>query len=337
MNNTAQRRPLPGNRWHFQHGPIDCVIGADGDADAVAQALDDAWTRFQGVLRELVAELPLLRANLAAQGRHRILAAGETVDPGVRRDDRVGISPPMGRIAGRMVAACDPYAAQGLFITAMAAVAGSVAQELIAYFERPGVHRAYVNNGGDIALYLTPGEAFDVGLVVNPERSAQDVDGQFRIDAASGVRGVATSGWRGRSLSLGIADSVTVLSPSAAQADAAATLIANAVNSDHPDVRRAPATSVRDDSDLRDLLVTVDVPVLPPSVVQHALAQGAAFAEREIAAGRVFAAALCLQGRVRRCMVRESHQVFHRSPPAASGVILRPAPLLPLQPALAGA
>ncbi len=93
--NAAQRRPLPGNRWHFQHGPIDCVIGADGDADAVAQALGDAWTRFQGVLRELVAELPLLRANLAARERHRVDAAGDAVDPGprvkhgaaVRRDD----------------------------------------------------------------------------------------------------------------------------------------------------------------------------------------------------------------------------------------------------------
>ena len=42
----------------------------------------------------------------------------------------------------------------------------------------------------------------------------------------SPVRGVATSGWRGRSHSLGIADSVTVLAATAAMADAAATVIA---------------------------------------------------------------------------------------------------------------
>lgn len=295
---AAQRRPLPGGRWHFQHGPIDCVIGADGDASAVAGALDAAWARFEGVLAELVGELPLLRANLAA-------ARGPTAAP-------------HGLIAQRMVAACRPYAQQGLFITAMAAVAGSVAQELIRHFERPGVRRAYVNNGGDIALHLAPGESFDVGLVVDPEHSNLGIDGQFRIDAASAVRGIATSGWRGRSLSLGIADSVTVLAATAAQADAAATLIANAVNVGDPRIVRAPATSVRDDSDLGELLVTVDVSALEPDVVAHALAAGAACAEREIAAGRVLAVALCLQGRVRRCQA----QVFHPTRLAATGPIL---------------
>ncbi len=295
---AAQRRPLPGGRWHFQHGPIDCVIGADGDASAVADSLDAAWARFEGVLAELVGELPLLRANLAA-------ARGPTAAP-------------HGLIAQRMVAACRPYAQQGLFITAMAAVAGSVAQELIRHFERPGVRRAYVNNGGDIALHLAPGESFDVGLVVDPEHCNLGIDGQFRIDAASAVRGIATSGWRGRSLSLGIADSVTVLAATAAQADAAATLIANAVNADDPRIARAPATALRDDSDLGELLVTVDVSALEPDVVAAALAAGAACAERDIAAGRVHAVALCLQGRVRRCQA----QVFHPTQLGATGPIL---------------
>ena len=44
------------------------------------------------------------------------------------------------------------------------------------------------------------------------------------------MRGVATSGWRGRSFSLGIADAVTVLARTGAAADAAATIIANAVD-----------------------------------------------------------------------------------------------------------
>ncbi len=296
--NAAQRRPLPGGRWHFQHGPIDCVIGADGDAAAVGDALEAAWARFQGVLAELVNELPLLRANLAAAPD--------------------GSVAPLGAVAQRMVAACRPYARQGTFITAMAAVAGSVAQELIGHFEQPGVRRAYVNNGGDIALHLAPGESFDVGLVVDPEQTLPAIDGQFRIDAASAVRGVATSGWRGRSLSLGIADAVTVLATTAAHADAAATMVANAVNADDPRIARAPASAVRDDSDLGELLVTVDVPALAPGVVARALAAGAACAEREIAAGRILAVALCLQGRVRRCPA----QVFHPSQLAATGPIL---------------
>ena len=31
----AIRARLPDGRWHFQHGPIDLIIGIDGDATAV--------------------------------------------------------------------------------------------------------------------------------------------------------------------------------------------------------------------------------------------------------------------------------------------------------------
>ena len=48
-------------RWHFQHGPIDLIITVDGKADAIARALESAWSRFQQVLPELVDELELLR------------------------------------------------------------------------------------------------------------------------------------------------------------------------------------------------------------------------------------------------------------------------------------
>ena len=41
--------------WHFRHGPIDLVIGAEGEADAVAAAHESAWQRFQAVLPELKA------------------------------------------------------------------------------------------------------------------------------------------------------------------------------------------------------------------------------------------------------------------------------------------
>jgi len=111
------------------------------------------------------------------------------------------------------------------------------------------------------------------------------------------VRGIATSGWRGRSFSLGIADSVTVLAPTAAAADAAATIVANAVDVDDARIARAPASSVRDDSDLGDRLVTLVVPPLPSELVAAALARGTAEARRQIAAGRIVAAVLSLQGR----------------------------------------
>ena len=65
------------------------------------------------------------------------------------------------------------------------------------------------------------------------------------------MRGIATSGWRGRSFSLGIADAVTVLADRAAAADAAATIIANAVDlPGHPAIVRVPACELAPDSDL---------------------------------------------------------------------------------------
>src|SRR5215469_5444651 len=97
--------------------------------------------------------------------------------------------------------------------------------------------RAYVNNGGDIALHLGHGEQFTVGLLDRPDRLG--VMRTMIIEADDPSRGVATSGRQGRSFSLGIADSVTVLAKAAAQADAAATIIGNAVDlPGHPAVTR---------------------------------------------------------------------------------------------------
>lgn len=258
----AQRKPMDAQRWHFQHGPIDLVIGADGDAAAVASAHEAAWQRFEQVLPELVQELPQLRLAVSSNPAD---------------------CPLQGPVARRMWQACQPFAHD--FITPMAAVAGSVAQEIIACYQRPGIARAWVNNGGDIAMHLTPGQSIKVGLYADIARldvaQLQDqllLDGQFSVDAAVPVRGVATSGWRGRSFSMGIADSVTVLARTAAQADAAATVIANAVNVNDARVQRAPAASLKDDSDLGQRLVTTGVPPLAPALVLQALQAGMATA-----------------------------------------------------------
>ena len=288
---TAQRAPLAGGRWHFQHGPIDLVIGAEGDAAAVQAAHAAAWARFETVLAELVAELPHLRQPVPAAA---------------------GACPLQGAIARRMWAACAPLVAEAAgYLTPMAAVAGAVAQALVTGYQRPGISRAWVNNGGDIALHLAPGAEARVGVYADLARfdaaaAARTAAGTLRTDAGftvradQPVRGVATSGWRGRSHSRGIADSVTVLAATAAQADAAATVIANAVDADHPAIVRRPARSLRDDSDLGALLVTVDVPALPLALVQQALQQGLDCARRLQARGLVQAALLACQGSLAR-------------------------------------
>lgn len=225
---------------------MDLILQAEGARDAVAQAHERAWQRFEGLLQELVRELPSLRAPV---GAHCTL---------------------QGVVARRMWAACSPYRAG--FITSMAAVAGAVAQEILACYDQQGIDRAWVNNGGDIALHLAPGQSVTVGVYADIAalnaaqlRNGLVLDGQICIDSAMPVRGVATSGWRGRSQSLGIADSVTVLARTAAQADAAATIVANAVNVQNARIGRMPAWLVRDDSDLGAIPVTVDVPDLPKS------------------------------------------------------------------------
>jgi ApbE superfamily uncharacterized protein (UPF0280 family) len=171
--------------------------------------------------------------------------------------------------------------------------------------------RAYVNNGGDIALHLADGEQFKVGLMDRPD--GQGLMRTVIVDAADPVRGVATSGRHGRSFSLGIADAVTVLARTASEADAAATIIANAVDlPGHPAVVRVPAHDLQPDSDLGARLVTRDVGELSGSEIEGALGAGAACARELLAAGLIEGAALRLLGET--IVVGTRMQQF-RSPP----------------------
>ncbi|HET6713438.1 MAG TPA: UPF0280 family protein [Actinomycetota bacterium] len=261
-----------GSRLHLQHGPIDLIVEAWGPPVEVADAYRRAWERFQPLLDELVAELPTLR---------RPLGEGEALT---------------GRVARRMAAAVRPFGDR--FITPMAAVAGAVADEICAVMVSGGeLRRAFVNDGGDIALFLTPGETLDVGLVPVPDRPA--LLGKATVRHDDPVRGVATSGRHGRSFSLGIADAVTVLADTAARADAAATLIANAVDlPGHRSIRRVPANELEPDTDLGSTMVTAEVGALTDAEVARALRAGGTEAERMRAGGLIAAAVLCLGDRV---------------------------------------
>ena len=262
-----------GRRLHMQHGPIDLIIEAFGPADERRAAYGQAEACFDGLLAALVGELDLLRMPIA----------------------KITIEPE-GPVARRMAAACRPYA--DVFVTPMAAVAGAVADAVLAaLITGRDLARAYVNDGGDIALHLAPGERFDAGLVSDLTRPL--IDGVATIDAALPVRGIATSGRGGRSLSLGIAEAVTVLARDAAAADVAATLIAGAVDVDDPAIERLPATDLDADSDLGARLVTVAVGALGRGAVGQALDAGAAYAERLRGAGLIHGAMLVLAGRYR--------------------------------------
>ncbi len=258
-----------GQRLHLHHGPIDLIVGVDGAGRTAALAR--AARRFETVLDELVPELPVLRAP---------------VTPATQVQ---------GDIAAAMLAAVAPYSQA--FITPMAAVAGAVGDAVLeAVADGAGIATAYVNNGGDVAIYLAPGEALTAAVAA----IAADMNGRVSLTHASPVRGVATSGWRGRSQSLGIADAVTVLARSGAQADAAATMIANAVDlPDSPKISRVAARTLSPDSDLGARLVTVDVAHLSPGETAAALDRGQEFALACLDRNLICAALLTLGGQQR--------------------------------------
>ena len=259
---------------HLHHGPIDLIIAANGTPAAIVAAYGRAWQRFQTVLDELVVELHLLRTPSG---------------PAPAAFD--------GAIAQRMAAAAAAFADR--FVTPMAAVAGAVADEICSVTASDEeLSKIYVNNGGDIAFYLRPGEIFDVGLV--PDVAHPKPLGKAHIEFGEPVRGIATSGHGGRSFSLGIADAVTVLAPTAAAADVAATLIANAVDlPDHEAILRRPASDLDPDSDLGGRAVTVDVGNLKPDEIARALDAASGLAERYRSSGLIAGAALMLKGQSR--------------------------------------
>ena len=264
-----------GRRLHMNHGPIDLIVEAFGDAAEVRAAYGQAAARFETILAELVAELPMLRS-----------AACTTP-----RGFRSRVAQRMEDAASRLVADAHGYG-KSLFLTPIAAVAGAVAHEMLAALvSGRDLEKAYVNNGGDIAIHLSP----DADMKAAIAGTAHGLEDRLTVRFADPVRGMATSGWRGRSFSLGIADAVTVLARTAAEADSAATVIANAVDlPNHPAITRLPACELAPDSDLGERLVTAAVGHLSREERAAALDAGLATADELRRSGLIDAAALFL-------------------------------------------
>ena len=286
-----------GRRLHLHDGPIDLIVEARGASANVRMAYDAAAARFTGLLDELCDELPELR-----------------------KPARPAVCSLKGAVARRMHGAVAPFAADH-FVTPMAAVAGAVAEEILgAMVDVSDLQRAYVNNGGDIALHLAGGECFTVGLIDRPDRPG--LIGKTVVESKDPIRGIATSGWRGRSFSLGIADAVTVLARTAAQADAAATIIANAVNlPEHPLIVRCPANEIQPDSDLAGRLVTREVGELSLRDIKTALDSGTDVARSLLGFGLIDGAALHLQGETRTVALKNVDGVARRPLPYAAARI----------------
>ncbi len=265
---------LSGNRLHLQHGPINLVIKAVGSTAGVQRAYALATQRMEGMLQGLVDNLSLLRSPLCIADNAKINDA----------------------TSRRMISTVRQF--RDCFVTPMAAVAGAVADEVLAAMKNAdGLDSVFVNNGGDIALHLEPGQKMRVGIV--PCLSTATADASVDISAEDGVCGIATSGWDGHSMSLGIADAVTVLAKNAAIADVAATLIANEVDCDAECIDRRRALDIDPDSDLGERLVTVGVGALHKQAIDGALDRGVGFARSLIEECELYGVFISLQGRSR--------------------------------------
>jgi len=261
-------------RLFLRHGPIDMFVKIDAEnTDIVRKAYHKIAEHFGDILPQLSDELPVLRTEIK-----RIYDL------------------PSGSVAARMYNSATRFSEYG-YVTPMIAVAGSVADHVCNLVEPfDDINRILVNNGGDISLRLNEGTALNVGIcddITEPEISTTAT-----IRSDSGIGGVATSGWKGRSFSLGIADAVTVLASTAALADAAATLIANAVDIPYSNkIDRQKASSISPDSDLGDKLVTTQVANLSHVEIEEALLRGKECAKKLRASGLVDTVYIALKGK----------------------------------------
>lgn len=257
----------------MRHGPIELFLRVDTDETLKRyEAFKVAAREFKPILPDLCGELGLLRQPIGAK-----------------------IANPGSPVAVKMIEAASLFS-DNCFVTPMVAVAGSVADYLVDCVSRKvSAKRIYVNNGGDISVKLAKEETFAVGIC--SDVATGEITSNATVHASDGIGGIATSGWAGRSHSLGIADAVTVFAGTAAIADTAATLIANAVDlNSSQKVTRAPANDLSPDSDLGGKLVTAHVAQLDEFEKQDALAAGAEFAQELIHSGVVHSAYLSIQG-----------------------------------------
>ncbi len=194
-------------------------------------------------------------------------------------------------VAKKMIAAALAIDAETL--TPMAAVAGAVADELKEFLKEDGLEFISVNNGGDIAVHNGFKKQVTVGI--GDIRKSNASPYLLRIAGLADF-GVATSGFGGRSLTLGVADMVSVVALSPPVADAAATFICNNTSLEDPSIVRRRAADIDPLTDIPEEFVTVQIGPLSTQRVREALARGQAAAERLKREGRISEAVLLMRG-----------------------------------------
>jgi hypothetical protein len=178
-------------------------------------------------------------------------------------------------------------------LTPMAAVAGSVADAMKEYLKNEGIDLVSVNNGGDISIFNKYGRKLVINIGDIPTGEALPY--MLNIDHLTDY-GIATSGFGGRSFTLGLADSVTVIAETGALADAAATYICNCTNIDSDQVIRQKASEIDPLTDIPDELVTLRINQLNERDIFKSLENGLIMANNIKENKYIYDTVITLQG-----------------------------------------
>lgn len=259
---------LPDGRVFVDYGPTSMVITARRQGVPAVDLAKAVFPLIQDALGEIAKALPVLRQY-------------------PREGD-------FSQLEGLPQVMAEAALATGEeTLTPMAAVAGTVADAVADWLFARGADLVAVNNGGDVALRLGPGQQMRMGILPDLEGAISQV---ITLRAEDGIGGVCTSGLGGRSLTRGIANSVTVFSRRCALADACATHIANCSYIDSPRVHTCLAGELEPESDIAALRVVRQVEALEEREIQQGLEQVHQEALRQLARGNLVSVAADIQG-----------------------------------------
>ncbi len=263
---------LPNGTVLFEYGPMRMFIQASEAGRPLVELAKDGARRAKGLLEELSGFLPVIkRKSLELEVEERFPDVVRRMIEATRRMEEPDLTP-------------------------LASVAGAASDVVADFMIGKGGTKIVVDNGGDIAIRLRGKERATVG--VKTEIDAVRPAYILSIDPAMEVGGVATSGLGGRSFTKGIASAATVLSANASVADAAATVVGNFTNAEHPGIARSLAETIYPDTDIAGEWVTVKVGELPGEKVEEALARGLGKADDIRRKGLIRDALVAVKGRV---------------------------------------
>jgi ApbE superfamily uncharacterized protein (UPF0280 family) len=261
---------LAPGRLYLDYGPIQATVSAYRAGEPLHQEIEEACHRAADQLKELVTCLSLAK-----------------LPPGEVKNTRK-LPDILMKMMGAVQKSGDPT------LTSMAAVAGTFADIMADFLAEKGATKVMVSNGGDIALRLTEGESVKVGIVSDID--AKSFSHTITINGESRIRGIATSGYGGRSFTKGIASAVAVFGENSREADAAATLIGNYCLSPDPGIIQVPAESLDPDTDIPGHMVTMSVGDINPATPGKALAKGMEKANELIKTQVIIGAAIFIKG-----------------------------------------